>query len=131
MTLTDDILDKIGGIQLNSLIAILEPDQDLTNSEEPSIFHPSPYSDQDSLANILKSKKDVFKCLSINIQSINAKIDQLRIYLHELQSDKCNFEAICIQETWLTAGSPTEHLQIEGYTMINSPCLLTSHSGLT
>ena len=131
MTLTDDILDKIGGIQLNSLNAIIEPDQDLTDTEAPAIFDHSPYADQDSLANILKHKKEVFKCLSVNIQSINAKIDQLHICFDELQSNKRSFDAICVQETWLNGGSPTEHLQIEGYTMINSPCLLTSHSGLT
>ena len=130
MTLTDDVLDKIGGVQRNSLSAVLEPDHDLTDTEEPVVFHPSPYTDHDSLVNVLKNKNDVFKCLSVNIQSINSKIDQLRIYLNQLQIDNCSFDAICIQETWLTGGSSTDHLQIEGYTMINSPCSLTSHSGL-
>ena len=48
----------------------------------------------------LKEKLDEFCILSLNIQSLNAKFDELVILLHSLTN--CKFSAICIQETWLT-----------------------------
>ena len=40
-----------------------------------------------------------------NIQSINAKFDQLRIILEGLERQNCEFSAICLQETWLSEAS--------------------------
>ena len=90
------------------------------------MLNKSPYVDHANLIDTLKQKTDIFKCLSLNIQSLNAKIEQLRI---QLRIDNCKFGAICVQETWLAGGRCDSPLQIEGYTLINQLCSLTSHSG--
>ena len=131
MTISDDLFENIiDGVQLKSLNSILESNTDFIDSDKPQLFKPSPYTDHDGLIEMLKHKPDVFKCLSLNIQSLNAKIDQLRIYVEQFRMDNCNFDAICVQETWLMSDSPTDHLQIDGYTLISSPCVITSHSGV-
>ncbi len=43
----------------------------------------SPYYDHDTLALILSKSKNAFSILSTNIQSINAKFDELNIFFIE------------------------------------------------
>ena len=101
-----------------------------TESDEdaPIIFQHSPYYNTDVAIDILRNKKNVFSILSINCQSINAKIDQLRIYLKNFEP--FSFSAICLQETWLTADADTSMLQIEGYTLISKGRSCSAHGGV-
>ena len=129
-SLSETMLNNIGGMAANSLKNLLEPNLDVNADEEPDLLQHSHYVNNDSLIQTLKDKVDVFKCISLNIQSLNAKINQLRIYCEQLKMANCKVDAICIQETWLKEGACDSHLQIEGYTLISKPCQLTSHSGL-
>jgi hypothetical protein len=128
--LDEEILASIGGIDINSLNNLMESDLELNENEEPILLKHSPYYNYEKLVEIMLDKKDIFKCLSLNVQSINSKIDQLRSYIQKLKADNCIFDAICVQETWLSDTMTTQCLHIEGYTLINQPCLLTSRSGL-
>ena len=130
ISIDNDILANLGGIHSNSLTELVEIDETNNDIEEPSLVKHSPYFDHDMLTNMIPEKNDILKCLSLNIQSINAKIDQLRIYLEQLRLVNCKFDAICVQETWLGDDSSDSHLQIEGYTLINQPYQLSSHNGL-
>ena len=67
---------------------------------------------------------------SMNCQSLNAKVDELRILFHELENSNCFFDAICLQETWLDKNSDTSLLAIEGYNLISQGKLCSAHSGL-
>ena len=68
--------------------------------------------------------------MGMNIQSINAKFDQLLIYINQLKDDDCEFEVICLQETWLGNEHDTSLLQIDNYNLITKPCRATTHGGL-
>ena len=57
--------------------------------------------DEDQFVNILTEKQNSFNIFSMNCQSLNAKVDKLRILFHELENSNCFFDAICLQETWL------------------------------
>ena len=61
----------------------------------------SSYFDSDKLKNLNPNVKDTFIVLSLNIQSVRAKIDSLRIFIATLDEYDFCVSAFCIQETWL------------------------------
>lgn len=123
-----EIIQNIGGLEKNSLISIYNQNH-IDIEEEPHLLRNSPYLSTDMFNELMKSKKDVFKCLCLNIQSLNAKIDQLRIFLNTLP-EYCNIDVILLQETWLDHNSDLSLFQLPGYTLISQPFRITSHGGL-
>lgn len=113
----------------NSLKHIIEQNNTQLD-EEPVLIQQSPYVDDNELIEILKTKSHFVKCLSINIQSLNAKIDQLRIYIENLKRNDCEFDAVCIQETWVNDKHSADLLQIDGYRLVLQMCSSTTHGGL-
>ena len=69
-----EILNSIGGLHYTSLNSLIESNIDNEDNEEPQLLNKSPYVDHANLIDTLKQKTDIFKCLSLNIQSLNAKI---------------------------------------------------------
>ena len=78
------ILENVGGLHSYSLAHILNVDN-TDDAEEINIIKHSRYFDQENFIKILKEKNENFTVLSLNIQSINAKFDQLKILLHLIQ----------------------------------------------
>ena len=54
------------------------------------------YFDDTSLVKKLSTKTNSFNVLSLNCQSINAKIDQLKIKLKQWKNLNCKFSVICL-----------------------------------
>ncbi len=48
---------------------------------------------------------------STNIQLINAKIEELRLFIEHLKTFNFMFSVICIEESWLPEGSDTSLIQ--------------------
>ena len=94
--LLDIKLDQYGGVGINSLDHQLS----LDNDDESTLFQMSNYCNEESMADIFSTNVNSFNILSLNCQSINAKIDKLKIKLNEMKNRNCVFEAICLQETW-------------------------------
>ncbi len=65
-----------------------------------------------------RNGKEVFSILSTNIQSINAKLMNLKRFVEYLKILDFQFSAICIQESWLSVGDDTSQIQLEGYKCI-------------
>ena len=126
-TSDNDILNNYGGFMRNSLVNIV--DNADAEDEEPVIFEHSAYMNNDTLIDTLKTKANVFKVLALNCQSLYSKYNQLSIYVDLLQKQGCNFDAICLQETWLS-DSHTGPLTINGYTLISQPRTCSAHGGL-
>ena len=81
-TLIDEhILGNFGGVSQNNFLNL------------------SHYHLVDDLAQVLDNRLDQFTILSLNIQSINAKCNDLVVLIESLRNIK--FTAICLQETWL------------------------------
>ena len=109
MVIDHDILRCFGGDTSNSLIHILNVNyinRDVAVDGEPELIDHS------------------------NCQSLNTKVDELRILFHELEKSNCFFDAICLQETWLDENSDISLLAIEGYNLISQGKLCSAHSGL-
>ena len=122
----NDILSEFGGIQNNSLLKIFENDNNHTFGNIP----PSSYIDVNELIPILKKNENKFTLLSLNIQSLNAKFDQLKILIYGLNECGCNVDAICIQETWLSDTHDNAVFSLDGYNFISQPKSSSKHGGV-
>ncbi len=98
----------------NSFINILESDPD-ENDEigQPHIMkHPS-YHDFETLSSTLSKSKKLFSIFSTNIQSLNAKTDEFKIFVESPRKLNYTFSAVCIQESWLSENDDTSQIELE------------------
>ena len=122
----ESILDQYGGVRINSLDHILS----LDNDDESKLFQTSNYYSEESMADIFSANINSFNILSLNCQSINAQIDELKIKLNEMKNRNCVFDAICLQETWLSNDADTSLFKLEGYKIISKGKTCSAHGGL-
>ena len=87
------------------------------------------YSDS-NLTKILSEQSNMFSIPSLNIQSLNAKFDQLHIFVQQLRQSNHEFSAICLQESWLSNVADISLYQLEGYTLIMQGKTCSQHGGL-
>ena len=64
------------------------------------LIHHSSYYDIDKFHLLANSNTDKFNILIGNTQSINAKFDELEIFVELLNTINFKFSIICLQETW-------------------------------
>ena len=118
----------------SSLIDLLNSDiidaNDDDNDGAPDLFEISPYYTNDDAIQVLKSKTNSLKLLSLNCQSLKAKFSQLQIYLNEFDNAECPFSIICVQETWISDHEDTSLLQLDGYNFISQPKQCSMHGGV-
>ena len=81
-------------------------------------------------APIFQNSHSDFSTLSLNMQSINAKFNQLYSIVSKLSSTGLYFGAICLQETWLASDADLSLLKLPGYNIIHQGTKCTKHGGL-
>ena len=129
----NDILMHFGGLKRNSLIDIINSNYNGNNAPtdyEPVLTQNSTYYDDAKLICTLQNSPNTFKILSLNCQSLNAKIDQIKLKLNLFEREGVEFNAICLQETWLSNNSDNSLLHLEGLHMIPNGKRISSHGGL-
>ena len=107
-----DILEKRGGIENNNLNKFVK--QYLDN-EEKETFPVSLYYDLDSIVTELQPLKNDFIIITLNVESLNAKIDKLRELLSILEQNDIYISAIALQETWLSEKSDLTGLYLANF----------------
>ena len=115
-TLGEDVLTHFDEYEKNSLIHILNDDQEL--DDDFPMFKHSRYYTQDTFLDHINLQNDCFSILSLSIQSIPAKFDKLVLFLRALKQSNFEFSTICLQETWLEENADLSLLQLENYTCI-------------
>ena len=120
------ILKHVGGNVKNNLNEVLKSFDD--SEDEIKTFGYSPYIDISNLHTNVP--KDKFTVLSMNIQSIFAKFDNLLAALDQLNNDDFKFSAICLQECWLHDGHDLDMLKIPNYQLIPQKKKCCGHGGL-
>ena len=124
----DDLINyDLSGGQTMSLKHMFETDIDEQTINIDEMIKDSPYMDPNSPP-IINEKLTL---MSLNTQSLNSKIANLRILIEQCSSKNCAFDIIALQETWLSElnyHGPT--LAIDGYNLTYSNKRLTSHGGL-
>ena len=88
------------------------------------------YMSDDALMNSLTERKDIFKVLSLNCQSLYAKFDQLYVLIEKLRRNGNEFDAICLQETWIDDNMDTSLLHLPSYNLISKTKTTSLHGGL-
>ena len=122
-SLEEIILSNYGGISKNNLSNIL-----ITDIDDPLIH--SPYCTPEDMCTALKNKHRDFTILSLNCQSLQAKYNQLILFLENIRLRKIIIDAICLQETWLGENSDMSLLQIPNYSRISQNKHCSEHGGL-
>ena len=89
---------------INSTNSLKPPLDD--SEEEFDTISASTYSDVDSLADLVSSNNSNFIIFRLNVQSINAKFDELKITIEQINQVH-TISVICIQESWLENESST------------------------
>ena len=110
----------------SSLLDLVD-EENSDGEEAPTLLQHSQYYTTDQLCELLAVEPNHFRILSLNCQSLNAKFNQLRIYL---EGCSLNFSVICLQETWLSDISDVSMLQLPGYNFISKGKLASNHGGV-
>jgi hypothetical protein len=129
--LNESILNNYGGFPANSLIDVIKSNESAGDETgEIEIIRHSPYYLLDQISDISEGLTNCFTVLSLNIQSIRAKMDSLAIFISALKEFQFEFSAICIQETWLHDDLDLSLLQLKHYQCISQGYRCSSHGGL-
>ena len=92
------LFDNMTGTE-NDLNHVLSTFVD-SEHEIPNFCH-SRYVDTSEVQSLFQNNRDEFLILTLNIQSINAKFNNLFPVINNLTSRGLYFGAICLQETWI------------------------------
>ena len=114
---TRDILNNFGGLEDNSLLTALNVDDETT--DEMNVIRHSPYYSLEDFIEHINVLDMGFTALSLNIQSINAKFNNLTIFLNTINSQNTIIYVICIQETWLNEDEDMCSFQMSNYYCIS------------
>ena len=127
-SLEKNLLNNFGGLDNNSLLNIINEYE--TDSDDISIFKPSPYYSHDHLLDFIDKENRNFTVLSLNVQSLQAKFNKILAFLESLKEKDFEYNAICLQETWLDNNANLSLLQIHNYTCISQGKYSSLHGGL-
>ena len=114
-------------MQENNLLHLID-ESNRVDDQEPIIFHPSPYMSSEEFTNHISNNNESFKIISLNCQSINAKFDQLKIYIENCCKSQIN--VICLQETWLSEVSNLAPFHLNEYNFISMGKCSSEHGGV-
>jgi hypothetical protein len=76
----------------NDLVSLLDFNDENEDDYSPNLFTHSPYYEFEDFINLFESKKDVFSVVSVNCQSLHAKINDLHTYVQRLSETECFFK---------------------------------------
>ena len=129
MVLTDELfLSSVGSVRQYSLTSILE-EQNI-NAQEHQCTQQSSYYDIDKFSEVAKTRLNDFSILTTNIESLNAKFDELLIHITELKNINFKYSVICLQETWLSEMDDMSIFHIDGYDSISQGKSCSNKGGL-
>ena len=130
MTSDESFLSPFGGISNNSLIHLLQLNNNEVDEQESQLLKHSSYYEADQFAELTDRCRHNFRILTLNIESINAKFDELTIYIEELSKINFKFSIICLQETWLSDDVDLSIFKIAGYDCISQGKSCSKKGGL-
>ena len=100
------------------------------SEDEITNFCHSRYVDLSEVQSIFQNNPNELFSLTLNIQSVNAKFNNLFPIIDNLASQGLYFGAICLKETWTSTDSDLSLLQLPGYQLIHQGSKCTKHGGM-
>ena len=129
LDLTISILNNFGGVLVNTFLA-----SDICQlgeiDFEPNLNSTSYYHTIDSFLSSRNDLTNSFTIFGLNAQCLNAKIEEIKVFLHTLSESDFFFDVLCFQETWLGVNSDISQILIEGYHLISAGKSCSAHGGL-
>ena len=119
----------LGGNQ-NNLSNVLSTNENNDENHELQVIRCSSYYDIDKFTILANSNTNSFSILSSNIQSINAKFNELEMFLEDLRSINFKFSVICLQETWKADNDDFSQFFLDGYDCITQGKKCSNKGGL-
>ena len=111
----NDILNSYGGEENNSLKSILNLTDDEDDNNYIQAMGHLYYYDNDQFEELLIHQKNSFNVISSNIESVNSKFDEIKLYIDMLKEKQFHISAICLQKCWISNENDITLLQINGY----------------
>ena len=118
-SLKECLLTEFGGVEKNDLMVLTNNIE--LDENEPRFLHASSYIDMESIHEYIKNNKNNFSIMSVNIECIHSKFEELLTVITFLkESRNFSFSVICLQECWLQKDSEDDitQLQIPGYKLL-------------
>ena len=115
--------DNLDSLRLENIIDTSD------DGHEINVVTPSLYNSIDDLPFYTKSQCSL-NIISLNAQSINSKLDSLVTFLEIARQQNVYFNAICLQETWLSDQSDLALFQIDEYRCFSQGKRCSPHGGL-
>ena len=112
----DEILNHFSDINTLVLDNIIDPSD--KSDEEMTLVIPSQYYTVDNIP-VKMCRSGNLNVISLNAQSINAKLDSLLILLENAPRQNITIHVMCIQKSWLDENCDLYLYQTEGYTCIS------------
>ena len=122
----NNFLDNTNFDSRNSLIHLLDDNDDEGDEYTPNIINHSLYCSNTELLNNINTIHGI-TILTLNCQSLSAKFDILCIFLKSMQ---CKIDVICLQETWCDNIDQYKTYKIDNYNYVASCCTASRHGGL-
>ena len=127
----DEILARFGGTTMNDLNNVFNVSEDVNPDDDISTLSLTHFIATHELANCLRSHRHEFTRLSLNVQSMRAKFDQLSVVLSTLYNEGLSFSLICFQELWLNENDDTAQFLLPGYSLVHQGKSCSEHGGLS
>ena len=124
----ETFLRNFGGVESNDLTKILNCETEIDDSTT-TFIQVSNYHDLEDIINKpIFLKKNQFKIISFNSESIFSKLDEIKIFLETLKIKNIFFDAICVNECWLEFFG--DDLNLPGYSAFPLPRKVGMKGGL-
>ena len=107
----------------------LLPSRVTDETDSTPVFEKTKFSSPDQISSYLKANRNNFTLLSLNLNSMEQKMDQLLIFLGELQKENLYFSCLCFQEARLT-DEKLDRYPINGYKKFAQKALVSQNGGL-
>ena len=126
----DDLSARFGGTTVNDLNNVLNINDEADPDDDISTLSLTRFIETNELEKYLKDHKNEFTILSLNVQSIRAKFDQLSARLCTLYNEGLSLSIFCFQETWLAENDDVTPFLLPGYSLAHQGKSCSEHGGL-
>ena len=114
------------GNSLLDLVQNISPDsEDEVNFTDHSLY----YNDQNYKECIARSK-GALRILNLNCVGLNAKFDNLKIFLSECNNTSFPLHVITLQETHINSISDVQYIELPGYTLVYDLARINTFGGV-
>ena len=120
-------IDDKGLSESTSLTHLLS-DDDSSDTIDMNIIKHSPYYSESDFHN-LQFRKGSLSILSLNCQSINAKFDELQLFMDRINRIE-EVSVLCLQETWTSDKDDISLFQLSHYKLLHRGKQCCKHGGL-